>query len=92
LRTTHIDSLTIREYLGGLHKRNKKVTIARKLSALRSFFRYLIKQGIIRDDPSRMILTPKQENPGRRKRFPRICLWMICSDCLTRSRPTPCWV
>jgi integrase/recombinase XerC len=61
LRAAHIDGLTIREYLGGLHKRNKKVTIARKLSALRSFFRYLVKQGIIKDDPTRMILTPRQE-------------------------------
>ena len=61
LPVAHIDGLTIREYLGALHKRNKKVTIARKLSALRSFFRYLVKQGIIRDDPTRLIVTPRQE-------------------------------
>lgn len=56
-----IDGLSIREYLGLLHKKNKKVTIARKLSAVRSFFRYLVKQGIITHDPTRVILTPKQE-------------------------------
>ncbi len=61
LRVADIDGLTIRQYLGGLHKRNKKVTIARKLSALRSFFRYLVKQGIISNDPTRMILTPRQD-------------------------------
>ena len=56
-----IDSLMIRSYLGFLSKKNKKVTIARKLSTFRSFFRYLVKHGIILDNPLDMILTPKQE-------------------------------
>ncbi len=56
-----INSLVIREYLGFLHKKNKKITIARKLSALRSFLRYLMKQGLITDNPADMVLTPKQE-------------------------------
>jgi integrase/recombinase XerC len=56
-----IDGLSVREYLGLLHKKNKKVTIARKLSAVRSFFRYLVKQGTVTHDPTRAILTPKQE-------------------------------
>lgn len=56
-----IDSLMIRGYLGFLNKKNKKVTIARKLSAIRSFFRYLVKHGIILDNPLDVILTPKQE-------------------------------
>ncbi|MEE8398476.1 MAG: tyrosine-type recombinase/integrase, partial [Desulfobacterales bacterium] len=56
-----IDGPTIRAYLGFLHKKNKKVTIARKLSSLRSFFRYLVKRGILKDSPADAILTPKQE-------------------------------
>jgi integrase/recombinase XerC len=56
-----VDSLTIRGYLGALHKNNKKTTIARKLSAVRSFFRYLVKYGYITDSPADSILTPKQE-------------------------------
>jgi len=56
-----IDSLMIRGYLGFLNKKNKKATIARKLSAIRSFFRYLVKHGIILDNPLDVILTPKQE-------------------------------
>lgn len=56
-----IDSLMIRSYLGFLSKKNKKVTIARKLSTIRSFFKYLVKHGIILDNPLDMILTPKQE-------------------------------
>jgi len=59
-----IDTLLIREYLGYLHnKKNKKSSIARKLSALRSFFRHLIKRGVLTDNPGDTILTPKQEKP-----------------------------
>jgi integrase/recombinase XerC len=56
-----VDSLSIRGYLGYLHKRNKKSTIARKLSSLRSFFHFLVRQGIRGDNPAESILTPKQE-------------------------------
>lgn len=58
-----IDSLTVRGYLGYLHRRNEKSTIARKLSALRSFFRHLVKHRRIDEDPTAAILTPKH---GRR--------------------------
>ena len=58
-----LDGLIIRKYLGFLHKKNKKTTIARKLSAIRSFYRYLFKQGIIDNNPAETILTPKQEAP-----------------------------
>lgn len=57
------DNLAIRRYLGHLHDRNKKSTIARKLSAVRMFSRYLVKQGVIEKNPAESILTPKQEHP-----------------------------
>jgi integrase/recombinase XerC len=60
LKAEHIESLMIRGYLAFLHKKNKKVTIARKLSAVRSFFRHLVKHGVILDNPLDLILTPKQ--------------------------------
>lgn len=56
-----VDSLLIRGYLGFLHRKNKKSTVARKLSALRSFFRYLVKHGAILENPIDAILTPKQD-------------------------------
>jgi integrase/recombinase XerC len=58
-----IDSLTIRKYLGILHRKNKKSTTARKLSAIRSFFRYLVKHGVLEHNPTDSVLTPKQEHP-----------------------------
>ncbi len=55
-----IDNLTVRGYLGLLHRKNEKATIARKLSALRSFFRHLVKHRLTDEDPTASILTPKQ--------------------------------
>jgi len=54
-----IDGLSIRGYLGYLHRKNEKSTIARKLSALRSFFRFMVKHRIVDADPTVAILTPK---------------------------------
>jgi len=56
-RIDKVDNLTIRGYLGVL----QKTTIARKLSAVRSFFRHIVKHGYITDSPADSILTPKQE-------------------------------
>jgi integrase/recombinase XerC len=56
-----INSLTIRGFLGVLYKKNKKATMARKLSTIRSFFRYLVKRGNIKVSPAKMLATPKQE-------------------------------
>ncbi len=54
-----IDNLTVRGYLGLLHRKNEKVTIARKLSVLRSFFRHLVRHRLSHEDPTAAILTPK---------------------------------
>ena len=53
----------IRGYLGHLHRHCKKSTIARKLSAVRSFYRYLVKHGYIDVNPSDAVQTPKQDKP-----------------------------
>lgn len=39
----------------------KKVTISRKLSSLRSFFRYLVREGRVEYNPAQMVQTPKAE-------------------------------
>jgi integrase/recombinase XerC len=56
-----ITGLAIRGYLGYLYKKNKKSTIARKLSTIRSFFRYAVKHGQVDGSPADAVLTPKQE-------------------------------
>jgi integrase/recombinase XerC len=61
VKLKQIDGIMLRGYLGFLHRKNKKTTIARKLSAIRSFFKYLLKNGIISENPAELVLTPKQD-------------------------------
>ena len=55
-----VDALTVRGYLGFLHRRNGRATMARKLSSLRSFFRHLVRHGVVADNPAEAVLTPRQ--------------------------------
>lgn len=59
----NVDDMAIRSYLGFLYKKNQKSTIARKLSAFRSFFRFLVKRGVISANPAETVLTPKRGRP-----------------------------
>ena len=54
--------LTIRAFLGDLQQRAiSKASAARKLAAIRTFARYLRREGVIDDDPSSLVGTPKRE-------------------------------
>jgi integrase/recombinase XerC len=61
LQVETVDFLVIREYLGSLYGRFQRSTIARRLSAVRSFFLFLEKKGLITGNPAADIATPKQE-------------------------------
>lgn len=57
-----IDHLVIRSFLGSLRSRNLcRSTVARKLSAVRSFLRFLLKRGLIDTNPAKAIRTPRRE-------------------------------
>lgn len=57
-----IDHLTIREWMASLHADNKKKTsIARKLASLRTFFQFLVREGIQENNPAKLVATPKIE-------------------------------
>ena len=58
---TAVGHLLIRRYLALLHKGQKKSTIGRKLAAIRSFFRYLLRQGVVAANPAELVSTPKRE-------------------------------
>jgi len=50
----------IREFVAHLHdSRMEKSSIARKLAALRSFFKYCVREGILKENPARLVPTPK---------------------------------
>src|ERR1700688_2352910 len=50
----------IREFVGHLHEQGlQKSSIARKLAALRSFFKYCVREGLLKENPARLVPTPK---------------------------------
>lgn len=50
----------IREYIGHLHSQGlQKSSIARKLASLRSFFKYCVREGMLKENPARLVPTPK---------------------------------
>ena len=59
-RLTQIDHRLIREFVGYLHDAKlEKSSIARKLAALRSFFKYCVREGLLQENPARLVPTPK---------------------------------
>ncbi|HXT62084.1 MAG TPA: tyrosine recombinase XerC [Pyrinomonadaceae bacterium] len=57
-----IDHITIREWLASLHSdRKKKSSIARKLAALRTFFQFLVREGMVESNPAKLVATPRKE-------------------------------
>jgi integrase/recombinase XerC len=54
------DARTLRAYLAALHERGlARTSIARRLAALRSFFRFLVRRGRASANPARDVATPK---------------------------------
>jgi integrase/recombinase XerC len=57
-----VDHLAIRAYLSHLSRRKlARSSIARHLSALRTFYRYLVREGLATSNPARIVATPKRE-------------------------------
>lgn len=57
-----VDHLAVRSYLAHLSRRKlARATVARHLSALRSFFKYLVREEIVEANPARTVTTPKRE-------------------------------
>jgi integrase/recombinase XerC len=55
-----ITHLLIREFVAHLHDmRLEKSSIARKLAAIRSFFKYAVREGLVARNPARLVATPK---------------------------------
>jgi integrase/recombinase XerC len=57
------DLSNIRAFLSDLHKRgNSRSSAARKLAAIRTFGRYLRREGVLDGDPAALVGTPKREH------------------------------
>ena len=63
-----VDHRIIREYVATLYDRQlAKASVARKLATLRTFFKYCIRENIVRQNPARLVNSPKLP-----KRLPKI--------------------
>lgn len=84
-----VDADHIRAWLASLHRRRSPATLGRKLASVRSFFRWLIREGVIQDDPTAGLPMPKLE-----KRLPRPlsvddCEQLITNDVRVSRQPAP---
>ena len=62
LRPTDLELSVIRAFMAELYRRGQsRASVARKLSALRSFVRYLRREGLIETDPASLAVSPRRE-------------------------------
>ena len=55
-----INNLDIRSYLAFLHhKKLQRSSISRKLTTIRSFFKYLHREGYVKSNPAKLVSSPK---------------------------------
>lgn len=69
IKKSHIDpsdwnTRLIRAFIAWLHEKGySKATIARRLAAVRSFGKFLCRQGILAENPAKSLRSPRQERP-----------------------------
>jgi integrase/recombinase XerC len=63
-----IDHLTIRGFIAQLYERGlSKTSVARSLAAVRSLYRWLAQEGVVEQNPAKLVATPKLP-----KKLPRV--------------------
>lgn len=85
-----VDRLDIRSWLGELEGRGlKRSTIARKLSAVRAFYRFLHRTGSVSSNPARLVRTPRKrrELPGYLTRGQAEALFDSLGEYASPERP-----
>ncbi|MCP2520075.1 tyrosine recombinase XerC [Candidatus Aminicenantes bacterium AC-708-M15] len=84
IQLNKVDNVSIRGFMADCFKRGEsKSTIARRLAAIRSFFQYLIRRGKLKDNPAKVISTPKQE-----KKIPSFLTEQEISTLLDSIKPS----
>jgi integrase/recombinase XerC len=68
MRWKDVDHVFIRSFLSHLHEQElSKVSVARALAALRSMFKWLAREGLVQQNPAKLVATPKMP-----KKLPRV--------------------
>lgn len=81
----HVDYLSVRRFLAKLQKRGlDRATIARKVAALRSFYRYLSREGLVETNPMLHINTPKRD-----KKLPKFLYYQEMESLLQAPDSSP---
>lgn len=63
-----VDHVFIRGFLGQLHSQGlSKVSVARALASIRSLYKWLAREGIVQQNPAKLVATPKLP-----KKLPRV--------------------
>lgn len=57
----NVKAKDLNSYLGTLYNKNSKSTVSRKLTTLRSFFSFIIRQGPMKQNPAKLVPYPKKE-------------------------------
>lgn len=63
LAPAEVDAIAVRRHLASLFDGNRPTTIGKKLSALRTFFRFLHRRGIVAANPAAALRGPKKPRP-----------------------------
>jgi integrase/recombinase XerC len=58
-----LDLLAMRSFLASLMPQNGSATVARRIAALRSFYRFLVRRGMSKRNPAAMLRSPKVRRP-----------------------------
>ncbi|HEY6970144.1 MAG TPA: tyrosine-type recombinase/integrase [Candidatus Angelobacter sp.] len=68
IRWKDVDHVFIRSFLSHLHSQSlSKVSVARALAALRSMYKWLAREGIVQQNPAKLVAMPKTP-----KKLPRV--------------------
>jgi integrase/recombinase XerC len=64
----HIDHIAVRGFLSRLYEKGlSKTSVARALAAVRSLYRWLAQEGVVQQNPAKLVATPKLP-----KKLPRV--------------------
>ncbi len=78
-----IDHIAIRGFLSQLYERGLgKTSVARTLAAVRSLYRWLAREGVVEQNPAKLVATPKLP-----KRLPRVPTIEEMNSVLDRQMP-----
>ncbi|MEX0999100.1 MAG: tyrosine recombinase XerC [Thermodesulfobacteriota bacterium] len=57
----NMDETPVRVFISKLYKKNKKVSISRKIASVRTFFDFLIRRGEMKSNSAKLVPSPKGE-------------------------------